>query len=66
MKLNLEALKATYDAAREADRVHRTPATMADVKAAWSALDAATPRRKVSNYASRAGKRQAAERRVRK
>lgn len=64
MTRNLDELKAAYDAAREADRLHRTPATMDAVKVAWTALDAAAPRRKVSGYASRAGKRQATERKA--
>lgn len=56
-----ETLKAAYETARAAFEVSRTAENMATVKAAWAAYDASAPKRKVSGFASRAGKRRHAE-----
>ena len=61
----LETLKAAYETARRRANQERTPEARDAAIAAWAAYDAASPPRKVSSYASRAGKRQAAERRGR-
>ena len=61
---NTATLYAAYNAAKEAFRLNRTEENFAAVKAAWTAYDASGPKRKAVGYASRAGKRQAAERRA--
>jgi len=63
--LNRESAEALWIAARDAARDNPTPANREAAKAAWAALDAASPRlRRMGTFASRAGQRQAAERRA--
>ena len=57
--------RAAYEAAKAAYKASRTPENMEAVRAAWAAYDAATPLRKASGFACRAGQRQARERRGR-
>jgi hypothetical protein len=56
-------LQAACDAARTAARLNPTAENRARAQSAWAALEAAIPRKKKAGFASRAGKRQAAERR---
>jgi hypothetical protein len=56
-----EAAYAAYLAATAAFDLHKTPETLAAVKATWAVYDALTPRRPGARYASRAGQRQRAE-----
>lgn len=60
----IEVLRAAWETARDEARRNPTIENREHAKLAWAAYDAAAPRRKGSNYASRAGKRQAAERRA--
>lgn len=56
---------AAWIAARDAARNNPTPENREVAKTAWAALDAASPRqRRMGTFASRAGQRQAAERRA--
>lgn len=68
LKAEVARLTAELDAARAADRAGRTLETMQAVKAAWSRLSAAMVALegppKTHGFASRAGQRQAAERRA--
>jgi hypothetical protein len=64
LEVEMEDLRAVYEAARKRFETERTQEAMDAVKAAWAAYDAAGPKRKVSGFASRAGRRQAAERRA--
>jgi hypothetical protein len=64
MTNELAAARERLEAARAALSANRNAETMVKFKAAWNAVEALTPRRPVSNYASRAGKRQASERRA--
>ena len=63
---HLEALRLAWRAASERARAEGTDEAIEAAKAAWAAYDAAgTPVRSCwRGYASRAGKRQAAERRA--
>ena len=54
-------LTAAYESARDLARRDPTPEHRDAAMAAWAALDAASPRRSVAAYTSRAGKRQHAE-----
>lgn len=59
-------LRAAWETARKTANLNPTAENRARAQAAWAALDAASPRRtKSAGFASRAGKRQAAERRSR-
>lgn len=61
----VEELKAAFEAARAKAISEPTQDNREAVKAAWAAYDSSIPLRKASGYASRAGQRQAAERRER-
>lgn len=62
MTKNLPTLHAAWEIARDLARSSPTPENREAAKVAWAALDAASPRQKVSGYASSAGKRQHTER----
>lgn len=53
---------AAYQTAKEQQRLHPSPEAMRTVIDAWNAREAVAPKRKVSGYESRAGRRQYAER----
>lgn len=55
---NLDELKLAWETARKRAKTERTAEAREAAKAAWAALEAAAPKRKVSGYASRAGKKQ--------
>ena len=55
-------LREAYEAARTEAKANPTAENRKRVKAAWTAYDESVPQRKPRGYASRAGKRQAAER----
>lgn len=59
-----EKLQAAFNEARAKARREPTPENREAAKAAWKALEEATPRAKARGYASRAGQRQAAQRRA--
>lgn len=62
MATELDSLKARCEAARELARREPTEVNREAAKAAWAALEAATPnQRKPWGYSTRAGKRQQAE-----
>jgi len=58
------ALEAAWITARDTARDDPTPANREAAKVAWTALTAATPKRPGTGLSSRAGQRQAAERRA--
>lgn len=60
----LARLRSELEAARRSAAAEPTHGNRERAKAAWSALDAASPRRKTSGFASRAGKRQAGDRKA--
>lgn len=64
-QLNREIAEMLWIAARDAVRDNPTQANREAAKVAWATLDAASPRqRRMGTFASRAGQRQAAERRA--
>lgn len=60
--MNFTTAQAEYEKASELARREPSLANREAVKSAWIACEAVAPKRKVSNFASRAGKRQYAER----
>jgi hypothetical protein len=62
MVTNTSTERAAYETARALAALEPCAANMRAAIAAWNALEAVTPRRKTSGFASRAGRRQYAER----
>ena len=56
----IDAAKKAFTDARADARKNPTPENREAAIAAWAALEAATPRRAIARYGSRAGQRQAA------
>lgn len=63
-KHSLDALREAWEAARAKAKDEPTKENREAAKAAWAACDAAAPKLKSRGFASRAGQRQAAERRA--
>lgn len=64
MKTTNDEAKQAMEAARATAKANPTPENLEAAKRAWAAYDASAPAQKRSGYASRAGQRQARERRA--